>query len=98
MRPKARPGSAVKLGPLLLLAACTFVSTARAEMRVIDSNSPRYPVDSVVQDIDEAALGKNCYVRALKLPANQTILFEGPKSPRLPVGGTRGIRREPPPC
>jgi hypothetical protein len=96
MQPNARPRSALRLGPLVLLAACTLASTARAEMRVIESNTPRYPVDSIVQNIDKTDLGQNCYVRALKFPANQTILFEGPKSSRLPVGGTRGKR--PPPC
>ena len=98
MQPNVRPRSALRLGSLVLLAACAFASAARAEMRVIESNTPKYPVDSIVQNIDQTTLGQNCYVRALKFPANQTILFEGPKAPRLPVGGTRGIRHEPPPC
>lgn len=97
MQPNVRSGSHLKVRLLFLVGAVALISVAHAEMRVIESNTPRYPVNAIVQDVDKGTLGRNCYVRVLKLPANETILFEGPKSPRLPVGGTRGIRPEPPP-
>jgi hypothetical protein len=90
--------------PHLLLSMAILISAlsplAHAEMRVIDSNTEQYKIDAVLQDdhkFDD--LGRGCFVRVLSLSSKETLLFEGPpKSPKLPMGGTRRILREPPPC
>jgi hypothetical protein len=64
-----------------------FKSRAEAGMRVIQSNSPQYPVGTVLEDAPR--LGVGCYVRILT-PAGETELIEGQKRRELPGGVTRG--------
>jgi hypothetical protein len=83
---------------LLLLATVLEVATiwtATAEMRVIDSNAPDYPVGTVLPDNAAISPGPGHHVRVL-LPNNETKMFQGPVRSGDPgVGGTYGGVRGP---
>jgi hypothetical protein len=84
------------LAPVILI--CALSPPAYAEMRIIESNSPQYHVGAVLPDGTSIALGQGCFIRVLKLPSNETVMYEGPPKLRnLPHGGTRG-KSQLPPC
>jgi hypothetical protein len=73
-----------------------FPESARADWRVLESNTPSYAVDMLLPDSVQLKLGEGCYVRALQTQTNETRLFEGPHSAELPIAGTRDQVRLPP--
>jgi hypothetical protein len=82
---------------LLSILLCAMPVRARADMRIIESNSQKYKVDAVVPDDTKFELGVGCLVKVLKQSTNETVLYEGPKFTRPPRGGTRS-KPQPPSC
>lgn len=92
------PASARLLFPLAI-AAFAFGPPANAELKVLESNSPNYPVGAVLKNESEIKeLGQGCNVRVLRLDTNATQLFSGPPRHQLQTGATRGPRRASAPC
>jgi hypothetical protein len=63
--------------------------SALADWRVLESNSPNYPVDMLLPEEVKPRLGQDCHVRALNTRTDVTKLFEGPSSKGRTVAGTR---------
>jgi hypothetical protein len=81
----------------LVILIYALSAPAYAEMRIIGSNSPQYQIGAVLADGTSIALGQGCFIRVLKLPSNETVMYEGPpKLKNLPPGGTRGKSQQPP--
>jgi hypothetical protein len=92
------PAAARLLLPIAI-AAFAYGPPANAELRVLESNSPNYPVGTVLKDESEIKeLGKGCNVRVLRLDSNTTQLFSGQPKHQLQTGATRGPRHVPAPC
>jgi len=81
-------------GALIVAALLVVPSSARAELQIVESNTPDYPVGKVLPDDTKFELGVGCHVRVLKLPSNETRRIDGPALGQKPVAGTRG---KPPP-
>ena len=81
---------------LLLLGLIAFSPVARADLQVLESNSPIYPSGKTVPDDEkfDQSLGPGCAVRVLKLSSNVTFLYKGePRSQKSrSTGGTRDPR------
>jgi hypothetical protein len=79
----------------LLTAAVSLAAgaAALAEMRVIESNSPRYAVGMRLPDDAKLKLKKGERVRVL-LSSNRTKLFTGGGSKSGTTGGTRSVVKD----
>jgi hypothetical protein len=75
-----------------MLTSGLFFS-AHADMKIIESNVAKYPVGAVIQtDPKIESLPVGGIVRVLRLPSNETAVFENPK-PVQEVGGTRRLHK-----
>jgi hypothetical protein len=74
---------------LLVLFMSARQHLAHADLEIIESNTPDFKIGDVLNDGTRFRLGVGCRVRALRLPPHETVLFEGPKAPEPPIGGTR---------
>jgi hypothetical protein len=81
------------------IAGPIAVSSARADMLVLESTVPQYKVGDHLADNVAVEVGDGQHVKVLLLPSNTTKVFEGKGGNvgALPFGGMRGIKRRPPP-
>jgi hypothetical protein len=71
-----------------------LIISAHAEMKIIESNVPQqYPVGKVIPNDFRIELPPGGLVRVLRLPSNETAVFENPK-PIREEGGTRGLHKK----
>jgi hypothetical protein len=77
-----------------LLTGVFGVSAVRADMQVIESNAPDYPLGMHLPDNASLGLGKGCRVRVLLATMETRVIVGTGTVPRsrmigLPEGGTR---------
>lgn len=78
-----------------LTATFAPIPAARADMQVLESNAPAYPVGSKLPDDAQPKLQPGETVKVL-LSSNRTQVFEGPRTkPAGPAGGTRSPMKKP---
>jgi hypothetical protein len=76
---------------ILGIAAIFPLSAAAADMIVVESNVPNYPIGMAIKDGTNPELPPGGRVKVLLLPSNETKVFgEGANARHCPVGGPRG--------
>ena len=92
-----RPQCVLLVTITLFVPTLLYSTLSTAEMRVIQSNSPRYKVGQELPDDDPLdLLGPGCRITVLKLRSNkteysETVVVEGDKVPYPPIGGAREL-------
>lgn len=77
---------------LIPAISCALVAVpAHADMRVLDSNVPRFPRDMQIEGKSIDSLHSGEWVKVLIIEENKTQIFQGATPPwRRPGFGTRG--------
>jgi hypothetical protein len=85
-------GGAIIVG---LLAASLAVSSAVAEVQILESNVSEFKPGARVRDLDAIQLPPGARVRVLILPSRETRIMRGPEIPGngrdLPYGASREV-------
>jgi hypothetical protein len=85
---------------ILILVAILFApigaTSTFAEMQIIESNVPEFPVGQRIPETYDMQLPAGGRVKVIILPATETKIFVGPnlaqdKMKYHPYGGTRGV-------